>query len=432
MQTSSHDPARLDVIFDDDRAVANAGLSLVAMLTKALGIEASANELIHLGGVPGGARPGRKVLTLVHSMVVGGDCIDDVDVLRTGSTAEVVGHRVMAPSTVGTFLRAFTFGHVRQLDKLFETTLSRAWALGAGPGEDPMTIDLDSTVTEVYGKAKEGAAYGYTKVLGHHPLVATRAETGEFLHVRQRKGSAGSGRGAKRFVEETIARVRRAGATGELTVRADSGFYSWKLVETLQNKGVGFSITVRQTKPVSRAIAAIGEDEWVPIDYTFDGEAQVAETTYKGVRLIVRRTRLTGPQASLWPDWRYHAFITDREGDAVTLDADHRHHAVVELAIRDWKEGSGAAHSPSGRFFANAAWVVLAALAHNLLRWLAALGLGTDGPVVAKTLRRRLLTLPGRLTRRSRRRRLHLPRHWPWKTQFLAVAERLRGLPQLC
>lgn len=432
MQTSSHDPARLDVIFDDDHAVANAGLSLVAMLTKALGIEASANELIHLGGVPGGARPGRKVLTLVHSMVVGGDCVDDVDVLRSGSTGEVLGHRVMAPSTVGTFLRAFTFGHVRQLDKLFETTLSRAWALGAGPGEEPMTIDLDSTITEVYGKAKEGAAYGYTKVLGHHPLVATRAETGEFLHVRQRKGSAGSGRGAKRFVEETIARVRRAGATGELMVRADSGFYSWKLVETLQNKGVGFSITVRQTKPVSRAIAAIGEDEWVPIDYTFDGEAQVAETTYKGVRLIVRRTRLTGPQASLWPDWRYHAFITDRDGDAIALDADHRAHAVIELAIRDWKHGSGANHCPSGQFNANAAWALHAALAHNLLRWLAALGIGTNGPVVAKTVRRRLITLPGRITRRSRRRRLHLPRDWPWKTQFLAAAARLRVLPALC
>jgi len=133
MQTSSHDPARLEIIFDDDHAVANAGLTLVAMLSKALGIEQTANELIHLGGAPGSARPGRKLMTLVHSMVVGGDCIDDVDVLRCGSTAEVLGHRVMAPSTCGTFLRAFTFGHIRQLDRLFETTLARAWAFGAGP-----------------------------------------------------------------------------------------------------------------------------------------------------------------------------------------------------------------------------------------------------------------------------------------------------------
>jgi hypothetical protein len=432
MSTSSHDPARLDMIFDDDHAVANAGLSLVAMLTKTLGIEASANELIHLGDVPGGARPGRKVLTLVHSMVVGGDCIDDVDVLRTGSTAEVLGHRAMAPSTCGTFLRAFTFGHVRQLDRLFETTLQRAWALGAGPGDEAMTIDLDSTITEVYGKAKEGAAYGYTKVLGHHPLLATRADTGEFLHVRQRKGSAGSGRGAKRFVEEAVARVRRAGAKGALTIRADSGFYSWKLVETLKKKGVRFSITARLNDKVKKAVATIPEEDWTPIDYTLSGEAEVAETTYKGVRLVVRRTRLTGPQATLWPDWRHHAFVTDRVGDAVALDADHRAHAVVELDIRDWKEGSGANHSPSGHFFANAAWVVLAALAHNLLRWVAALGLGEDGRVVAKTLRRRLLVLPGRLTRRSRRRQLHLPRRWPWKLQFLAAAVRLRALPRVC
>ena len=427
MQTSSHDPARLEIIFDDDHAVANAGLTLVAMLSKALGIEQTANELIHLGGAPGSARPGRKLMTLVHSMVVGGDCIDDVDVLRCGSTAEVLGHRVMAPSTCGTFLRAFTFGHIRQLDRLFETTLARAWAFGAGPGEVPMTIDLDSTITEVYGKAKEGAAYGYTKVLGQHPLLATRADTGEILHVRHRKGSANSGRGAKRFAEEMVARVRRAGARGELTLRADSGFYSWKLVEVLKGKDVRFSITVRSNDKVKRTIAAIPEEDWAPIDYTLGGEAQVAETVYKGERLVVRRTRLTGAQATLWPDWRHHAFITDRVGDALALDADHRHHAVVELAIRDWKEGSGANHCPSGRFAANAAWVLLAALAHNLIRWMAALGLEIDGPVVAKTLRRRLITLPGRLTRRSRRRRLHLPRDWPWKIQFLGASVRSRG-----
>jgi hypothetical protein len=304
-----------------------------------------------------------------------------------------------------------------------------------------MTIDLDSTITEVYGKAKGGAAYGYTKVLGHHPLIATRAETGEILHLRQRKGSAGSGRGAKRFAEELITRVRRAGATGALTVRADSGFFSFKLIEALHTKGVRFSITAVQNPVVTRAIAAIPEEAWTPIDYTLGGEAQVAETTYvtgrgpdqREFRLVVRRTRLVDPaQAKLWPDWRHHAFITDRDGDAVALDADHRAHAVVELAIRDWKEGSGANHSPSGHFFANAAWVVLAALAHNLIRWTAAIGLQHEGTVVAKTLRRRLITLPGRLTRRSRRQQLHLPRRWPWRTDFLAATVRLRALPRLC
>src|ERR1039458_10270473 len=177
-------------------------------------------------GRPGNGPPGRKVLTLVHAMVAGADCIDDCDVLRSGATGKVLGHGVMAPSTLGTFLRSFTFGHVRQLDRLSEALLTRAWAFGAGPGDDPMTIDIDSTIQQVYGKQKEGAAYGYTKVLGEHPLVATRSDTGEVLHIRHRKGSANAGRGGPRFVRELIGRARRAGATGPLTLRADSGFHS--------------------------------------------------------------------------------------------------------------------------------------------------------------------------------------------------------------
>ena len=184
MQSSLHNPTRFEVIFDDDHAVANAGLGLVAMCCEALGIEDTANEFVDLGGRPGASRPGRKILTLLASMTVGGDCIDDVDVLRCGSTDQVLGHRVMAPSTCGTFLRSFTFGHVRQLDRLFATILSRAWTAGAGPGDEAMTIDLDSTICEVHGSQKQGAAYGYTKVLGYHPRVATRADTGEILHIR--------------------------------------------------------------------------------------------------------------------------------------------------------------------------------------------------------------------------------------------------------
>jgi hypothetical protein len=434
MQPSLHNPARFEVIFDDDHAVANAGLALVATCSEALGIEDTANEFVDLGGRPGASRPGRKILTLLHSITVGGDCIDDVDVLRCGSTDQVLGHRVMAPSTCGTFLRSFTFGHVRQLDRLFDVTLSRAWAAGAGPGDAPLTIDVDSTICEVHGHHKSGAAYGYTKQLGYHPLLATRADTGEILHVRQRKGSAGTARGAKRFIEELVARVRRAGATGALTLRADSGFFSWKTIATLKAKDVTFSITVSQNPAVARAIEAIDEADWVPIGYTDDGEAHVAETSYgeDNDRLVVRRTRLVGDQAALFPDWRHHAFITNRNGTPVFLDADHRRHAVCELAIRDWKEGSAANHNPSGVFAANAAWVLLAALAHNLIRWVAALGLGVDGPVVAKTIRRRLITLPGRITKRSRRRVLHLPTDWPWKHQFLTAIDRLRALPRLC
>jgi hypothetical protein len=291
-----------------------------------------------------------------------------------------------------------------------------------------MTFDLDSTVTEVHGDQKQGAAYGYTRQLGYHPLLATRADTGEVLHVRMRKGSANSGRGAERFVNEIVARVRRAGAAGPLTMRADSAFHSGKVIKACRRLGVVFSITVNQNTAVRAAIDAIPESDWVPIDYPDGGRAEVAETDYQDMRLVVRRTRLVGRQAKLWPDWRHHAFVTNRTGTAVDLDADHRRHAVVELAIRDLKEGAGLCHCPSGKFFANSAWVVIVTLAHNLLRWIAALGLRIDGPIVAKTIRRRYLALPGRLTRSARRQTLHLPARWPWQRTFDDTLARLRQL----
>ena len=428
---SSHELSRTAITFDDDHAVANAGLVLTATLAERLGMEALVDEMVDLGDRPGAARPGRKVMTLLQSMVAGGDCIDDADVLRSGATQAVLPHRVMAPSTIGTFLRSFTFGHVRQLDKVAEALLHRAWAAGTGPEDAPMTIDLDSTICEVHGYAKGGAAYGYTRVLGYHPLLATRASTGEVLHARQRTGSANTARGAVQFLSELVGRVRRAGAVGSLTLRADSGFWSKDFIRRCKALGVAFSITLRQIPQVKAVIAAIPEENWSPIDYTDAGVAQIGETNYKGDRLIVRRTRLTGPQAELWPDWRYHAFITDRTGTATWLDADHRGHAVIELAIRDLKEGAGMTHCPSGRFFANAAWLVLACLAHNFLRWTASLGLGICGPVVAKTIRRRFISLPGRLTRSARRYRLHLPSRWPWQEAFLAAVRRLQALPLL-
>jgi len=426
---SSHSPAGLVAVFDDDHAVANAGLLLPATLAERLGIEAVVDQLVDLGNRPGAHRPGRKVLTLVHAILAGADCIDDADVLRTGQTARVLGHRVMAPSTLGTFLRSFTFGHIRQLDRVAETIMAKAWAAGAGPGSAPMTIDVDSTVCEVHGHHKQGAAYGYTRQLGYHPLLATRADTGEVLHARQRTGRAASGRGAERFVVELAGRLRRAGATGLLTLRADSGFWSARVLAACRRHNIRFSITVRQTKTVAAAIAAIDQTAWADIDYPDGGIAQVAETTLGADRLIVRRTRLVGPQATLWPDWRYHALVTDRAGSAVALDAEHRRHAVCELAIRDLKDGAGLRHCPSGVFLANAAWLVLGALAHNLLRWTATIGLGATGQVVAKTLRRRLLALPGRLTRSARRRLLHLPRDWPWANQFPRALTRLRAVP---
>ena len=300
-----------------------------------------------------------------------------------------------------------------------------------------MTIDLDSTIAEVHGKAKQGAAYGYTRVLGYHPLVATRADTGEVLHARLRKGS--SQRGAKRFAEELIARVRRAGATGPLTLRADSAFWSLELIETLSRLGVRWSVTVPITQQVRALVDAIDDQAWVPIDYPEGGEAQVAETTYvagsgprrRKLRLVVRRSRLTDPaQLRLWPNWRHHAFVTDVELPAVEVDQFHRDHATVELAIRDLKEGAGMEHCPSGRFFANAAWLGCAVLAHNLIRWTAQLGgVRPDAQLtVARTVRTRLLAVPGRLVNRAGRLRLRLPERWPWAATFLRAMTRLRAL----
>lgn len=197
-----------------------------------------------------GYRPGRKAATAIHAMLAGAGRIDDVDVLRAGATGRVVGHEVAAPSRVGTWLRELTFGHVRQLDRLAEAMLARAWAAGAGPGDDPLVVDVDSTVCEVHGYAKQGAAYGYTRQRGYHPVLATRADTGEVVHARQRKGSANTARGAQRFVRETIGRIRRAGATGPITLRVDSGYWSRKVIAACQAHDVRFSLTVRNTHSV--------------------------------------------------------------------------------------------------------------------------------------------------------------------------------------
>jgi Transposase DDE domain group 1 len=418
---------QVDIAFDDQRAVASAGLLLPATLAERLRIEQVTDQVVDLGNRPGAARLGRKLLTLVHAMVAGGDCIDDVELLRSGATASVLGHRVMAASTVGTFLRAFTFGHARQLDQVTGETLARAWAAGAGPGDGPLTIDVDYTICEVHGYHKQGACYGYTHRLGYHPLLATRADTGEVLHARLRKGAANTARGILRFVDELVARLRRAGASGEFTFRMDSGFWSAKLIRRLRRHRVRYSITVRQTKTVRAATAAIPEHHWVDIAYPPGGVAQVAETPYRGDRLIVRRIRNQGDQQQLFPTWRCHAFVTNRVGTMLELDADHRRHAVCELAIRDLKAGAGLAHLPSGRFAANAAWLLAASLAHNLLRWTAAIGLGGGNEqTVAKTLRRTLLALPGRLTRSARQWRLHLPAGWPWAHSFTMALARLR------
>jgi Transposase DDE domain group 1 len=420
----------VDVRFDERRLVSNAGLLLTASLADRLGIEETVNESVWLDPrAPGAALPGRKVLSLVHGMVAGADSIDDMNVLRAGSTGVILGHRVMAPSTLGTFLRAFTFGHVRQLDRVLDVTLQRAWQAGAGPGDSPLVIDLDSFIGEVYGYEKQGAGYGYTRKLGYHPIIAARSDTGEVLHIRNRKGKANTQRGAERFVDELLARVRRAGHSGLIVLRADSGFENHKLMRTLERQGVEFSIGVKQTKTIKALIEEIAETDWSGVaDYPETGEAQIAETKLGTWRLIVRRTRLLGAQAELWPDWRYHCFVTNRTVPLLTADVDHRDHASVELTIRDLKD-QALAHFPSGRYAANSAWTVIAALAHNLARWTTLIGLPTAPVQTAHARRRHLLAIPGRLTRTSRRWTLRLPSRWPWKTDFTTVLDAIRTLP---
>lgn len=438
---SSHTLDRLDVAFDDDRLVADAGLLLPATLAQHLGVRELVDRHLDLGDKTGAANPGDKFLSLVMSALAGGDCIDDARALAAGGTERILGFTVKAASTLGTFLRSFRWGHVRQLDRVSRELLGRAWAAGAGPGSAPFTIDLDSTICETYGLKKQGARHHtYTHVRGYHPLLAVAAGTGDVLMARLREGRANTARGAAHFLAETIGRVRSAGATGQLTVRADSGFYAGAVVAVCRRMRVRFSITIRQHGSLRRLIEAIPENAWTPIPYWIDDGADVAETTYTPfaqekdavpVRLIVRRVRPTpGSQLALLVLYDYHAFITDRDGETLALEADHRRHAEIENAIRDLKYGMALNHLPSGKFAANGAWLAVQVMAHNLARWTARLGLGA-GIVTTKTLRRRLFSLVGRLTRSARRLTLHLPARWPWAIGWTTALARLRAIPRL-
>jgi Transposase DDE domain group 1 len=420
----------VEVCFDDERVVSDAGIALVATLAGRLGVEQLAQRFVRLRrDRPGAAGAGRKVMALVYAMVLGADSIDDCDILRAGRTRRLLGGWLPAPSTLGTFLRAFTFGHVRQLDRLLGAALERAWRAGAGPGAGRLVVDVDSFIGEVHGYAKQGAAFGYTRQRGYHPILASRADTGEVLHVRLRTGSANPQRGALRFVEELIARVTRAGASGPKLLRADSGFWNVKIFARLEDAGWRYSIGVRLRKGVRAAIAMTPEAAWQPVaDYRAGGEAQIAETTHAGRRMIVRRTRTLGAQGELFPDWQYFPFITNRTDAIALVEHEHRQHAVVELVIRDLKD-QALAHFPSGQFAANAAWTVIACLAHNLLRWTGVLGLPDTTARTARTLRRRLLALPGRLTRHAHRWTLHLPARWPWQHDLIRALARIRALP---
>jgi hypothetical protein len=440
---------RVDVRGDDENGVSDAGLLVAATLGQRLGLAELLRERLSVPG-SAGAHADHKALTLIHSLLAGGDCIDDVDALRAGSTGMVLGHRVAAPSTVGTFLRAFGFNHARQLDVVTRELLARSVAAGADPGfAASVTVDIDSTLCETYGLGKDGAREVMrTGRRGYHPLLAVIAGTGDIAHARLRRGRSNDATAAPVFIKETISRIRGAGASGEIVLRADSGFYLHDVVAACRATDVRFSVTARMFGSLRAVIEAIPEHAWSPIDYFLPG-AGVAEISWTpfaqdihghdrpnpvAVRLIVRRTPPTEASARnrgqdpLFAVFDYHPLITDRTGEMLDLEADHRRHAEVELTIRDLKHGMGLAHFPTKSFGGNAAWLVLNTIAHNLTRWTARLGLHLR-QVMTKKIRRRVYGVTGRLVKTARRVILRLPRRWPWATQITAALERLRALP---
>lgn len=435
--------------FDDPNLVSCAGLVPMATLAQQCGLAALADEYLTVP-TDKGSHAGAKVSCLVAGMIAGADSIDDMALLRHGAMGTVFD-RPYAPSTLGSFLREFTFGHVRQLDAVAARALARLHErtpLLAGI-DGLVLVDLDDTIIEVHGYAKQGSGYGYSGVRGLNALIAT-VTTAQAAPViigqRLRKGSCGSPRGAARIIADALATVTRLcspQATGKPLLRADSAFYGHPTVAAAIRRGADVSITVRLDPKVKAAIAAIDEHAWTPIEYTdaiYDestgqwvSRAEVAEIGFTAFasrkaseqipgRLVVRRIPDLNPipgdgQATLFDVWRFHAFFTTTDLDMITADRTHRGHAIIEQVHADLKD-SALAHLPSGRFGANAAWLVLAAIAFNLTRAAATL----TGPALAKartaTIRRTLITVPARIARSARRLTLHLPRDWPWESAW--------------
>jgi hypothetical protein len=452
----------MSVVFDEPNLVSSAGLMPVLALAEAAGLRTLVDG--HLS-VPTdrGANAGLKVASLVAGMAAGADCIDDMAVLRHGGMGRLFG-RAYAPSTLGSFLRAFSFGHVRQLDAVASRFLAGlAGRTPVAAGVDELAIvDVDDTVIEVHGYAKQGAGFGYSGVCGLNALLAT-VSTGQaaplIVAQRLRKGSANSARGAHRLVSDALKTVRRlgprTGGAGRVLLRADSAFYSHTVIGAAVGAGAEVSVTVRLDAKVKAAITAIGDDAWTTIDYpdavfdeqtqTWVSHAEVAEVPFVAFsskatahqvsgRLVVRRipdVNAVPDQGSLFDTWRHHAFFTTTDvavADTVAADKTHRGHAIIEQVHADLKD-SALAHLPSGRFTANAAWLVLAVIAFNLTRAAAVL----SGPTLARattgTIRRKLITVPVRLARSARRLTLHLPTGWPWQTPWANLFTRICDPP---
>jgi hypothetical protein len=441
----SHARRAIDVRFDDPNLVSCAGLVPVMALAQRCGLAALLVDRLTITA-KGGANAATKILALVAGMVCGADSITDMDLLRHGGMGRLFTG-VRAPSTLGTFLRLFTFGHVRQLDAVAAGLLARlAAATPVLPDADQLVlVDIDDTVRQTYGYAKQGAGRGYTGIKGLNALLAvisTPLSAPLIAATRLRKGSTNSARGAAKLLADALATARRAGAAGLVLVRADSAYYGYDIVAACRRAGAQFSITARLTPSVIRAITSIDEQAWTPIRYPraiYDqdeqrwvSDAEVAETTFTAftgrrhrehitARLIVRRVRRLNPatvppgQSEAFAVYRYHAVFTDSAEPMLAAEATHRDHAIVEQVIAELKNGP-LAHLPSGVFTANAAWLACAAIAHNLTRAAGALAGGRHHRTRAATIRTQLIHTPARIAHSAHRQVLHLPRDWPWET----------------
>jgi len=432
--------------FDEPNLVSAAGLVPVMRLAQDAGLVRLADEWLTVP-TDKGANAGGKVSALVAGMVAGADSIDDMALLRHGGMGRLIG-RPYAPSTLGSFLRAFAFGHVRQLDAVASRFLAglaaRTPLLGGVDGH--VMVDVDDTIIEVHGHAKQGAGFGYSGVRGLNALLATvTPAVGAPVIVAQRlrKGSCGSPRGAQRLVRDALAvlrAVRSPGVTGRVLLRADSAFYGHATIGAAIRAGAQVSITVRADPKVKEAISAIPDDAWTTIEYTdavFDEQsrawisrAEVAEVPFTAFssrkkaeqvpgRLVVRRVPDLNPpanpaQASLFDLWRFHAFFTTSDLDTVTADKTHRQHAIIEQVNADLKN-SALAHLPSAQFAANSAWLALATMAFNLSRAAATISGARLNKATTATIRRTLITVPARIASSARRLTLHLPDAWPWQ-----------------
>lgn len=448
-----HRWSRAAVRFDDENLVSCAGLVPVMRLAERAGLSGLVDDHVTINDPPipsTGANPAGKITSVVAGMVAGADSIDDLDVIRHGGMARLFGG-VYAPSTLGSFLRAFTHGHTRQLAgvaRRFLVDLAARTPILAGATE--MTyVDIDSLLQRVYGKRKEGASFGHTKVGGYSvrlrglsPLVATISTpiaAPVIGAIRLRKGSAGSSRGAASLLTEALATARAAGAAGPILVRADSAFYAGVVISAARRAGARFSVTVSMNPSLQAAIATIDENAWTPVHYPdavedpdtgeLISDAEVAEVCYTAfvgtkhevtARLIVRKIKDKKSVDALFPVWRHHAFLTNTTQSTVDADVTHRQHAIIEQVFADLIDGP-LAHLPSGHFAANAAWAICAAITHNLLRAAGTLASRFHAKARGATLRRQLITIPARLACPQGRPTLHLPKHWPWEHAFTAL-----------